>query len=70
MSIVHISIFCYDLAQIKFAIIAYFGISIIHILNMHISSTWVKIRLHIENWIPRLPRSALKVPGSDGRESF
>ena len=30
---------------------------------MHISATWVKIRLHTENQLPRLPGSALKVPG-------
>ena len=27
----------------------------------HISSSWVKIRLHAENHLPRLPGSALKV---------
>ena len=30
---------------------------------LHISSGWVKIRLHTENQLPRLPGSALKVPG-------
>ena len=30
---------------------------------LHISSSWVKIRLHTENQLPRLPGSALKVPG-------
>jgi hypothetical protein len=28
---------------------------------LHISSSWVKIRLHTENQPPRLSRSALKV---------
>ena len=28
---------------------------------LHISSSWVKIRLHTENQLPRLPGSALKV---------
>ena len=28
---------------------------------LHISSSWVKIRLHAENHLPRLPGSALKV---------
>ena len=30
---------------------------------LHISSSFVKIRLHTENELPRLSRSALKVPG-------
>ena len=30
---------------------------------LHISPTWVKIRLHTENQLHRLPGSALKVPG-------
>ena len=30
---------------------------------LHISSSWVKIRLYTENQLPRLPGSALKVPG-------
>ena len=29
---------------------------------LYISSSWVKIRLHTENELPRLPGSALKVP--------
>jgi hypothetical protein len=29
---------------------------------LHISSSWVKIRSHTENQLPRLPGSALKVP--------
>ena len=29
---------------------------------LHISSSWVKIRLYTENQLPRLPGSALKVP--------
>ena len=28
---------------------------------LHISSSWVKIRLHTENQLPRLPGSTLKV---------
>ena len=32
----------------------------------HISSSWVKIRLHTEKQLPRLPGSALKVPGGGG----
>jgi hypothetical protein len=28
----------------------------------HISSIWVKIRLHTKNQLPRLPGSAVKVP--------
>jgi hypothetical protein len=28
---------------------------------LHISTSWVKIRLHAENQLPRLPGSALKV---------
>ena len=31
------------------------------VLFSHISSSWVKIRLHTENPLPRLPGSALKV---------
>ena len=34
---------------------------------MQISSTWVQTRLHTENQLPRLPGSALKVPGWGGR---
>ena len=30
---------------------------------LHISSSWVKIRLHTENELPMLPGSTLKVPG-------
>ena len=30
-------------------------------LLLHISSSWVKIRLHTENQLPRLPGSTLKV---------
>jgi hypothetical protein len=33
---------------------------------LHISSSWVNIRLHTENQLPRLPGSALKVPGGGG----
>ena len=33
------------------------------LLFLHISSSWVKIRLPTENQLPRLPGSALKVPG-------
>jgi hypothetical protein len=29
---------------------------------LHFSSSWVKIRLHTKNQLPRLPGSALKVP--------
>ena len=29
---------------------------------LHIASSWVEIRLHSENQLPRLPGSALKVP--------
>jgi hypothetical protein len=32
-------------------------------LFLNISSSWVKIRLHTENQLRRLPGSALKVPG-------
>ena len=31
------------------------------IFLLHISSSWVKIRLHTENQLPSLPVSALKV---------
>ena len=31
--------------------------------RLHISTSWVKIRLHTKNQLPRLPGSALKVPG-------
>ena len=30
------------------------------------NSGWVKIRMHTENQLPRLPGSALKVPGGGG----
>ena len=30
------------------------------------SSSWVKMRLHTENKLPKLPASALKVPGGLG----
>ena len=33
---------------------------------LYISSSWVKIRLHTENELPRLPGSALKVCGGVG----
>ena len=33
------------------------------IFVLHISSTWVKIRLYTENQLPRLSGSGLKVPG-------
>ena len=34
---------------------------------LHISSSWVKIRLHTENQLPGLPGSALKVSVGWGR---
>ena len=33
-------------------------------------SSWVKIRLHTENQLPRLSGSALKVPGGGGVGSY
>ena len=35
-------------------------------VDFEIFSIWVKIRLHTKNQLPRLPVSALKVPGGGG----
>jgi hypothetical protein len=40
----------------------YFFLGCLPFFLCHLSS-WVKIRLHTENQLPRLPGSALKVPG-------
>ena len=37
---------------------------------LHISSSWVKIRLYTENQLPRLPGSVLKVRGGAAKDKL